>query len=100
MTKGTKQLKIKRTQALDEKSLLKYLGRKTSKKEQSPHRLKRQSALVGEAFVEFWLRNSQPQIEPPSLRQKIESFSINFVTGEKSVTYANGQQEVTFVNQR
>ncbi len=83
----------------DEQDLVKWLNRQTGQREVRSHRLKRQSALVGNAFVAFWDRN-KPQVEMPSLGRKIESFSINFATGENRVTYANGQQDVTFVNQR
>lgn len=85
----------------DAEDLEKWMARGCAKREKPTHRLKRQSVLVGDAFVNCWDRNGRAQIELPSLCRKIESFSVNFVTGENSVTYANGQQEeVTFVNQR
>ncbi len=82
--------KIRRTtKCRDEQELLKWLNRGDENKVEQSHRLQRQSALVGSAFVEFWDRNARPQIELPSLCRKIESFSFSFVTGEKHVTFVN-----------
>lgn len=82
--------KLRRTSKFrDENDLAKWMARRSVRTEKPTHRLKRQSALVGSAFVEFWDRNGRPQIELPSLCKKIESFSINFVTGEEHVTFVN-----------
>jgi hypothetical protein len=87
MTKGNQQYKIKRTQVLDEKGLLRWL-KKDINKEKSPPRLKRSTALTGGAFVKYWQRQNQV-IVPDSITTTIESFSINFVTGESQVQFAN-----------
>ena len=82
--------KLRRTtRCNDENDLAKWMARNNAKTERTTHRLKRQSALVGKAFVSYWDRNTRPQVAIPSLGRKIESFSINFETGENNVTFVN-----------